>query len=74
MARQTTGLQDKELKIPTDIETLATEDVELAEKQIEISCEKGEFVFDGTKYQHEDLDLETAQMLIDKGYPYLKVK
>ena len=69
MARQIEQKEDQVLDAPVPIEQ-----PQLPEKEIEVLCARGEFGFGGQMYHHDRLDLETAQMLIDKGYPYLKIK
>lgn len=68
MAKQIEQKEDQVLDTPE-----VKEQPQLPEKVIVVLCEKGEFGFGGQMYHHDRLDLETAQMLIDKGYPYLKI-
>ena len=39
----------------------------------EVSCERGEFGYLGRMWHHDYLPLETAIMLAEAGYPYIKL-
>lgn len=45
-----------------------------ATKKIKVIGKSGRFGYWGRFYYTDHLDLETAQWLIDKGYPYLKIE